>query len=115
MAGVHCGVPQGSVLGSMLFIAYTRNLFEVTENNLLCYADNANLLSIIPFLSLCQSVSESLNGNLPAIFLSWCKKRDKKLDVIQTKNISPVSSWALCINVLALNVWKAMICCKILD
>ena len=34
------GVPQGSVLGSLLFILYTSEMFELVENTLNAYVDD---------------------------------------------------------------------------
>ena len=36
-------VPQGSVLGLLLFLQYTSELFSILENNLICYADDHTL------------------------------------------------------------------------
>ena len=34
------GVPQGSVLGPLLFLQYTLGLFSILENKLIGYADD---------------------------------------------------------------------------
>ena len=36
-------VPQGSVLGPLLFLLYTSELFSVLENKLISYADDSTL------------------------------------------------------------------------
>ena len=40
-------VPQGSVLGPLLFVLYTSEMFELVENKLFAYADDSTLLAII--------------------------------------------------------------------
>ena len=39
------GVPQGSVLGPLLFILYTADLFGLVENDHFKYADDATLVA----------------------------------------------------------------------
>ena len=41
------GVPQGSVLGPLLFVQYTSEIFELVENRLYAYADNSTRLAIV--------------------------------------------------------------------
>ena len=38
------GVPQGNVLGPLLFILYTSEMFELLENRPYAYADDSTLL-----------------------------------------------------------------------
>ena len=40
------GVPRGSVLGLLLFILYTSEIFELVENRLYAYADDFTLLAV---------------------------------------------------------------------
>ena len=40
-------VPQGSVLGPLLFILYTSEMFELVENRLYAYADDSTLLTVV--------------------------------------------------------------------
>ena len=42
------GVTQGSVLGPLLFLLYTSELFCILENELICYADESTLIAVVP-------------------------------------------------------------------
>ena len=43
LVNVVSGVPQGSVLGLLLFLLYTSELFSILENKLIGYADDSTL------------------------------------------------------------------------
>ena len=45
------GMPQGSVLGPILFILYTSEMFDLVENRFLAYADDSTLLSFVDHLT----------------------------------------------------------------
>ena len=44
LVDVVSGVPQGSVLGPLLSILYTSELFSILENKLIGYADDSTLM-----------------------------------------------------------------------
>ena len=55
---------QGSVLGPLLFLLYTSELFSVLENKLIGYADDSTLIAVVPSPGLRVAVSESLSRDL---------------------------------------------------
>ena len=49
LVNVLLGVPQGSVLGALLLLLYTSELFSILENKLIGYADDSILMAVVPF------------------------------------------------------------------
>ena len=80
------GVPQGSVLGPLLFIIYTSDMCVSLENKLVAYADDATLVASIPSPNLRSSVAESLNRDLTRIN-EWCKLWGMKLNPQKTQSM----------------------------
>ena len=64
LVNVVSGVPQGSVLGSLLFLLYTSELFSIQENKLIGYADDSTLMVVVPSPGARVMAAESLNRDL---------------------------------------------------
>ena len=43
-SNITCGVPQGSILGPLLFLIYVNDMPQAVKSNLLLYADNSRLV-----------------------------------------------------------------------
>ena len=67
------GVPQGSVLGPLLFLLYIADLPRLLQNELVGYADDSTLLCRIPHPRDRSSVAASLNEDL-AVISNWCSR-----------------------------------------
>ena len=61
------GMPQGSVLGPLPFILYSRNMFELVENRLYVYAYDSSLLAVVRKSADIPAVAVSLNINFAKI------------------------------------------------
>ena len=76
-ANISCGVPQGSVLGPLLFLIYVNDMSAVVKHKLLLYADDAAILVSGTNIEQVQSllsgelemVSEWLIGNKLSLHL----------------------------------------------
>ena len=71
LVNVVSGVPQGSVLGPLLFFLYTSGLFSILENKLIGYADDSTLMAVVPSPGFRVTVAESLNPDLVRVN-AWC-------------------------------------------
>ena len=79
-------VPQGSVLGPLLYLLYTSEHFSVLENKLIGYADDATLMAVIPSPGVSVIVAESLISDLGRVS-EWCDLWGIKLNANKTKTM----------------------------
>ena len=87
-------VPQGSVLGPLLFILYTHDMWFALEKMLASYADDATLLAHIPSPNMRSDVTESLNRDLSMIS-TWCNLWGMRLNPNKTQSVIVNSSRTL--------------------
>ena len=86
LVNVVSGVPQGSVLGLLLFLLYTSKLFSILENKLNGYSDYSTLMAVVPSPSVRVAVAESLIRDLGRVS-EWCDLWGMKLNVSYTKTM----------------------------
>ena len=79
-------MPQGSVLGPLLFLLYTSELFSILENKLIGYADDSNLMVVVPSPGVRVAVAESLIRDLGRVS-EWCDLWGMKLYESKTKTM----------------------------
>ena len=85
------GVPQGNILGPLLFLLYTSELFSILENKLIGYADDSTLMAVVPSPGVRVTVAESLIPDLGSVS-EWCDFWGIKFNASKTKNM--IVSWS---------------------
>ena len=80
------GVSQGSVVGPLLFILCTHDMWFGLENMLVSYADDATLLTVVPSPAARLDVSDSLNWDLAKIS-SWCRNWGMLMNPTKTQSM----------------------------
>ena len=79
-------MPQGSVLGPLLFLLNTSELFSILENKLIGYVGDSTLMAVVPSPGGERvAVAESLIHDLRRVS-EWCDLWGMKLNVSKTKD-----------------------------
>ena len=86
LVNVVSGVLQSSVLGPLLFLLYTLELFSIFENKLIGYADDSTLMAVVPPVGIRVAVAESLIRDLGRVS-EWCDLWEMKLNASKTKTM----------------------------
>ena len=86
LVNVVSGVTQGSVLGPLLFLLYTSELFSILENKLIGYADDSTLMAVVSSPGVRVAVAESLTRDLGRVS-EWYDLWGIKLNATKTKTM----------------------------
>ena len=79
-------MPQGGVLGPLLSLLYTSELFSILENKLIGYADDSTLIAVVPSPCVRVAVAEALSSDLMKVS-EWCDLWGIKLNASKTKTM----------------------------
>ena len=99
------GVPQGSVLGPLLFLLYTSEPFSFLENKLIGYGDDSTLIAVVPSPGVRVAVAESLSRD-PMKVSEWYDLWGMKLNASKTKTTIVSRSRTMHPQSLTFNYWQ---------
>ena len=85
LINVVSGVPLGSVLGPLLLVLYTSELFSILEKKLIGYVDVSTLIAVVPSPGVRVTVAESLSRDLVKVSEWWCDLWGVKLKRVRLK------------------------------
>ena len=81
---ITAGVPQGSVLGPLLFLLYINDIADNVQSNVFLYADDT---SVYDEVDDCDACAERLKGDLETIN-SWAKTWAVTINPTETKSVT---------------------------
>ena len=108
LVNVGSGMPQGSILGPLLFLLYTMHLFSLLENKLIGYANDSTLMAVVPSPGVRVAVAESLIRDLGRVS-EWCDLCGLKLHASKTKTMIVSKSRTMHPQSPSLTIGRAML------
>ena len=84
---INTGVPQGSILGPLLFIIYMNDINHVSSNfEAILYADDTSLSGVLKSFGnrQCNEINKNINRDLLS-FCKWLKANKLSLNILKTK------------------------------
>ena len=69
-----------------MFLLYTSELFSISENKLISYADDSTLMAVVPSSGVRVAVAESLIRDLGRVS-DWCDLWGMKLNATKAKTM----------------------------
>ena len=105
LVNVVSGVPPRSVLGPLLLLLYTSELFSILENKLTGYGDDSTLMAVVPSPGVRVTVAESLIrdlGRVSELSDVW----GMKLNPSKTKTTIVSRSRAMHLQSPVFNYWR---------
>ena len=88
---VQSGVPQGSVLGLLLFILYVNDVPDLIESNLKMFADDTKIYSVIKSFRDSLKLQHDINKLMQWSSVWLLRFKAAKCKVIQIGNFLPAS------------------------